>query len=350
MASFLSMTLSVIVPVYNVEDYLPKCLQSLDHQGLDAEGFEVILVNDGSTDGSLRICEDFAKTHKNVRLLNQSNQGVAAARNKGIDAANGEYVIFVDSDDFLADNGLKQIAEVISSHPEAELIRYYSSYSFHQKDGNAKEIDYQGKAEGLLKAGGYPAFVWTYAYKKSFLDKNSIRFQPLRFSEDGLFIATVYLHNPYVVSTKANIYRYVLRQDSAIGSRSKEKSRACAEDGITAYEKIREELAKSVFSNNVDVIRACTSSENFKKNACYSRLLGADYNRKDFSLLKQRIKKDEFYPIVPTSDSRKAKIMCDGVNFMFSCYPVYKLSSFLFIHIFTPYVLPRYRKKVWSKA
>lgn len=342
--------LSVIVPVYNVEDYLPKCLQSLDHQGLDAEDFEVILINDGSNDRSLRICEDFVKTHKNVRLLNHSNQGVAAARNKGIDAASGEYVIFVDSDDFLADNGLKQIAEVISLHPEAELIRYYSSYSFHQKDGNAKEIDYQGKAEGLLKAGGYPAFVWTYAYKKSFLDKNSIRFQPLRFSEDGLFIATVYLHNPYVVSTKANIYRYVLRQDSAIGSRSKEKSRACAEDGITAYEKIREELAKSVFSNNVDVIRACTSSENFKKNACYSRLLGADYNRKDFSLLKQRIKKDEFYPIVSNSGSRKAKIMCDGVNFMFSCYPFYKLSSFLFIHIFTPYVLPRYRKKVWSKA
>lgn len=342
--------LSVIVPVYNVEDYLPKCLQSLDHQGLDAEDFEVILINDGSNDRSLRICEDFVKTHKNVRLLNQNNQGVAVARNKGIDAARGGYILFLDSDDFLADNGLKQIEEVILQYPEAELIRYYSSYSFHQKDGNVKEIDYQGSAEGLLMSGGYPAFIWTYAYKKSFLDKNRIRFQRLRFSEDGLFIATVYLHNPYVVSTKANIYRYVLRQDSAIGSRSKEKSRACAEDGITAYEKIRKELAKSVFSNNVDVIRACTDSENFKKNACYSRILGADYNGKEFLRLKQRIKEDEFYPIVPTSDSKKAKIMCSVVNFIFSCYPIYKLSSFLFVNIFTPYILPRYRKKVWSKA
>lgn len=263
---------SIVIPVFNVEAFLPACLQSLDNQGLEENDFEVILVNDGSIDGSLSICEQYAIQHHNVHILSQENSGVSAARNKGLDVAKGKYVIFVDSDDFLAKNGLKQLSDVVQNHPEADLIRYYSSYSTHPKEGDYREIDYEGGAEELLKLGGYPAFIWTFAYRKTFLDKNHIRFKTLQFSEDGLFIATTYLHNPFIVSTRANIYRYVMRHDSAIGDRSREKSRKCAEDGITAYEMIQEEMKRSCFSANEAVKSACTNSENFKKNACYSRL------------------------------------------------------------------------------
>lgn len=159
--------ISIIVPVYNVEDYLPTCLDSLLRQGIEKEQYEVILVNDGSKDSSGTICKDYVAQHTNFFLLNQENLGVAAARNHGLDFAHGEYVVFVDSDDYLADDGLRRLVNVLESHQGIDLVRFYSSYNIHVFNGK-DEIDYEGKADKLLLSGGYPAFVWTFVYRKSF--------------------------------------------------------------------------------------------------------------------------------------------------------------------------------------
>lgn len=266
-------SISVIVPVYNVEAYLPMCLESLLRQNMDGVEYEVILINDGSTDNSRSICQKYVSKHSNFVLIDQANQGVGMARNCGLDYAKGEFVVFVDSDDYIADNGLRQIADVIGQNLETELVRFFSSYGDHVVDNSDSTIDYKGTAEYLLKSGGYPAFIWTFAYRKSFLDKYHIRFRKLRFSEDGLFIATVYLHNPKVVSTRANIYRYVLRQGSAVGNRDKVQSRACVSDGLTSYELINAEMRKSPFFRKQEVVTACEHSMNIKKNSLYSRIL-----------------------------------------------------------------------------
>ena len=98
------MKLSIIVPVYNVADYLPKCLDSLLVQDLSQNEYEIIVVNDGSTDNSGKIAEEYSKTYSNIILINQENQGLSGARNTGIQNAKGEYVQFVDSDDYLEPN------------------------------------------------------------------------------------------------------------------------------------------------------------------------------------------------------------------------------------------------------
>ena len=90
---------SIIVPVYNTEPYLVRCLDSLLAQSCDL--YEIICIDDGSTDGSLKILQKYAAKHKNIRLITQSNSGVSSARNAGIEAAKGKYVMFVDSDDFV---------------------------------------------------------------------------------------------------------------------------------------------------------------------------------------------------------------------------------------------------------
>lgn len=95
------MKLSFIVPVYNVEDYLTDCLQSLYTQSLAESDFEVVIVNDGSLDSSSVIVEDFQKKHANIKYYTQTNQGLSAARNMGIEKAQGEYILCIDSDDFL---------------------------------------------------------------------------------------------------------------------------------------------------------------------------------------------------------------------------------------------------------
>ena len=339
--------ISIIVPVYNVEDYLPTCLDSLLRQGIEKEQYEVILVNDGSTDDSESICKGQVARHANFFLLNQENQGVAAARNHGLDAAHGEYVAFVDSDDFLADNGLKRLVDVLKSHPGVDLVRFYSSYSDHIFEGE-DIIDYEGRADKLLASGGYPAFVWTYIYRKEFLDEHHFRFAKLRFSEDSLFIAAVFLQNPSVCSTRANIYRYVLRGDSAVGKRGKAFSRLCAEDGISAYEQINQEMGKSVFACNNKVKKTCVASMNRKKIPIYSRLLGAAYSWRDFKNLKRWIIRNSFYPMKPWSEDNRTKIVCTVLNFIFSNYLTYKPVSWFFNQIFTPYILPAYRRMVWS--
>ena len=107
--------ISVIVPVYNVEEYLEECLESIRKQTY--QDIEVILVNDGSTDGSQAICEHFCQTDNRFRLINQKNQGLSAARNRGVKESLGEYIMFVDSDDIVKEN----IIEVLLSYMKADV-------------------------------------------------------------------------------------------------------------------------------------------------------------------------------------------------------------------------------------
>lgn len=99
--------ISVIVPVYNVEKYLPRCIDSILAQTFT--DFELILVDDGSPDNCGAICDEYAAKDKRVRVIHKSNGGVSSARNAGLDAASGEYVTFVDSDDYIAEDRLKQM-------------------------------------------------------------------------------------------------------------------------------------------------------------------------------------------------------------------------------------------------
>ena len=102
-----SIYVSIIIPIYNVASYIAKTLDSVLRQGLDVSEYEVIMINDGSKDSSADICREYCERFSNFKLINQENSGVSAARNKGIDAAQGEYIVFLDADDYLLDNGLQ---------------------------------------------------------------------------------------------------------------------------------------------------------------------------------------------------------------------------------------------------
>ena len=115
--------LTIIIPVYNVEAYLPQCLNSVLAQSLP--DIEIILVNDGSTDNSLAICLEYAKDNKNIIIINQANQGLSAARNAGLEAAHGDYIGFVDSDDFIDRHMFQNLYEsVISDGSDIGICAY----------------------------------------------------------------------------------------------------------------------------------------------------------------------------------------------------------------------------------
>ena len=111
----MAIKLSIIVPVYNVEEYIRPCVESIFKQGLDESTYEVILVNDGTKDNSFGVIEDIVNSHSNILIVEQKNQGLSAARNTGMTKASGDYILFLDSDDLLIENTLGKLTAALSS-------------------------------------------------------------------------------------------------------------------------------------------------------------------------------------------------------------------------------------------
>ena len=165
---------SIVVPVYNAEGYLHQCLDSLLRQGLD--NYEILLVNDGSTDSSLSICKEYANDNSNIKILNQSNQGVCSARNNGLEHVTGEWVILVDSDDYLLDNGLYTAFSAVEKQEDYDIIQYKSSYDFWPKRALTSDVTFKGEGLDLIRESGFVSFCWLCFYRRDFLNDNHIRF------------------------------------------------------------------------------------------------------------------------------------------------------------------------------
>ncbi|MEG1884437.1 MAG: glycosyltransferase family 2 protein, partial [Clostridia bacterium] len=132
--------LSIIIPVYNVQDYLPQCMESVLRQIGDDQ--EVVLVDDGSTDTCPQICDQYVAEHDCVRVVHQSNQGLSSARNMGMRHANGEYLLFLDSDDILLPEAIKRIEVALEQCVNADAIMF--SYAELDVDGKV------GPTKGLI--------------------------------------------------------------------------------------------------------------------------------------------------------------------------------------------------------
>ena len=142
--------ISIIVPVYNVETYLEECLDSIQNQSYT--DLEVILVNDGSTDDSQAICEHYCQTDKRFRLMNQTNQGLSAARNKGVEISTGEYIVFVDSDDVIKINYLEKLMQYMTEDVDiVECIFTVKKMEFLDENIETTTIIFEGDSNEAVK-------------------------------------------------------------------------------------------------------------------------------------------------------------------------------------------------------
>ena len=189
---------SVIVPIYNVKKYINRGIENLLAQTY--ENFEIILVDDGSTDGSLEICTEWASKDDRILTLHQKNQGSGSARNSGIEAARGKYIYFFDVDDEIDENLLSYNVEVIEQQKVDMIIFGYTNVeqkynsetvvSFPEIKINSND-DLKRVYVDLcvLKVNG---FAWNKFYRKSFLDNNNLRFENQRIQQDEVFNLKVY--------------------------------------------------------------------------------------------------------------------------------------------------------------
>lgn len=208
------MFLSFIVPVYNVEKYLGECLDSLLQQDIPREDYEILCVDDGSTDGSPGILREYGKKHANIRVITQKNSGVATARNTGLDAARGEYIWFVDSDDVILPDVLGQL-KTITEQTGCDRLSV-GTYVF----GETMEAKIMAQAkEGMLKVNAhfYDSCVLSSLLKREFLLTHHCRFRypELTHGEDSIFMFETVAQNPRQETLDIPVYFYRTRPGSA---------------------------------------------------------------------------------------------------------------------------------------
>ena len=180
-------TLSVIIPVYRSAATLERCLDSVLAQNVP--GMEVILVDDGSTDGSSQLCDGFAAGNPAIRVIHRENGGLSAARNSGIEIASGQWITFVDSDDELAPDAYSGNLQWLEREPDADMLEF--PVSVHHRSSDECRLDFQArtvKGDGIfadwLSGGGYNhCYAWNKIYRRSLFD--SVRFPEGETFEDA---------------------------------------------------------------------------------------------------------------------------------------------------------------------
>lgn len=226
--------LSICIPVYNVENYIRPCMESIFHQGLDDDYFEVILINDGTKDNSIGVIQDIVSQHHNIVIVNQENQGLSVVRNKGIDLAKGEYILMPDSDDLLINNSLPPLLqEAVSTKADLVVADFLkmNDEELLKTDVNSlqqEEFTYQvktGEQLFLEDLDPHCCYVWRTLYRREFLIENNLRFVPGIYIQDMPFTHECYLKAKKCIRTNwlLNIYR--LGHDSATSNFNTKKEK-----------------------------------------------------------------------------------------------------------------------------
>ena len=245
--------ISVIVPVYNTEKYIEKCLNSILKQ--KNVSYEIIVVNDGSTDDSEQIIKRFEETNPDIiKYYKKTNGGLSDARNYGIDKANGEYLCFVDSDDYIAEELFESLEKYINK--DIELIKFKTI----KVDENYKEVD---KIVGPVfgKLSGEQGFdklfandiliepAWLYLYKKDLFVRNNIRFPVNKYHEDWAIVPYLIISAKTCASVDVYGYYYVQSSNSITRNNTDEKIRKRAYDLLEHYDNLIIKLSEGKFED-----------------------------------------------------------------------------------------------------
>ncbi|MGN0251604.1 MAG: glycosyltransferase family 2 protein [Oliverpabstia sp.] len=244
---------SVIIPVYNVENNIKRCIESVLRQSF--KNFELILVDDGSSDASGVICDTYAQDDERIVVVHQKNQGVSAARNTGVSMAAGEYIVFIDSDDFVEQDLLRYLhqsdADLVivgfSDYLDNKVIKILVDENEEWKITSAKGIEKFIKNQSSV-------FVWGKRYKKSVIDKYNIKFRyDMTFNEDIIFNNDYILKTESVVNIKWAGYYHCQYMNMTLSSTAMQKSfiertkwREIAYNQFKEYPSIREIYASQM--------------------------------------------------------------------------------------------------------
>ncbi len=263
------MKLSIIIPVYNVEKYVEKCLLSCINQDIPSSDYEIIVINDGTKDNSLAIVNRVAVRYDNIIVVSQENQGLSAARNKGLSLAKGEYIWFVDSDDWIAENCLSEIVSILDNNKlEALLIS-----SANATENNVTRYAFRAELEGKIFFGKELLTInqWEHGaqftiYKKEFLLKNNLLFTEGILHEDTEFTPRAYYFLNRISILDSIIYYHLYNPASITKTINPKRAfdlitiadslyHFCMKTVTDEYKKVFYSLISLVINNALSIVR-----------------------------------------------------------------------------------------------
>ncbi|MFK8268200.1 glycosyltransferase family 2 protein [Capnocytophaga cynodegmi] len=266
------MQLSIVIPVYNTENFLKECIQSLLDQNISQEDFEIILINDGSTDNSLALCYELSRDHSNIKIITQENRGQSIARNVGLREAEGTYILFVDSDDYLKSGYLSDFLKIIKKNDLDFLgFRTYNTSKRYTNNTQKENLILETQGTGLQiidEHSYYNGSCW-FIFKKDIAE--NLYFEEGRLCEDVVFTTQLLLRVKKGEVYKNEIYGYRFNSDSTLRTKD-----------LIRLHKINDDMFYTVtkFSDIIDSI-------NFKKG-----------HEKGFKRLKARQESYTYFAII----------------------------------------------------
>lgn len=216
--------ISIIIPVYNVEEYLEECIKSIIKQTYT--NLEIILIDDGSTDESGKICDEYKKKDNRITVIHQQNQGISVARNVGIELSKGEYIQFVDSDDFIKTNMVEDLYNIIKKE-DVDLV---SCSHYIYTNGNVQEKEYSEKIEVYTQSEAIKSLILDKSIRFFAVDKlykkelwQNVRFPIGRRFEDIATTPKIFKKVQKIAFYDKPLYYYRQREGSIMSKRSKEQ-------------------------------------------------------------------------------------------------------------------------------
>lgn len=234
------MKLSVVIPLYNNVQYLQKCVDSLSLQQIEKSDFEIIIIDDGSTDGSAELADRIACSCENMRVIHQDNSGSGVARNVGLDAARGEYIHFLDADDqvmpgaykFLFDNALAVAPDIV----------YFSSgvNCYSENYICRGSIIYSGSTRNYTKTNHIRPQVWLKLFRVKYLQTHHLRLPDIHTRQDVVFTWDMMRYEGKIIVTDAKLYSYSINNNGATYSRNTNHVKMTVYDLITVNFRLKE--------------------------------------------------------------------------------------------------------------
>ena len=273
---------SIIIPVYNVEDYIKECLDSILNQTY--KDYEVIVVNDGTKDKSMDIVKKY-----DVKVINQENQGLSAARNNGAKKAKGEYLFFLDSDDTIEDTLLEELAKNVTKY-KPDVLRFQIQEMY--EDGSKKEFPEAGfepvKGSTAFERIAKYHFVenaWSYCIKRSYWEKENYQFAKGMIHEDFGLMPLVIMKAKRVMSLETIGYNYRQRKNSIMSTVNYEKTKKKVEDFLKHYVFLTNEINKTNLDSKV--------FKSFISNSLILKI--TELNGKDYKEYKKMLKEEKVF-------------------------------------------------------
>lgn len=293
---------SIIIPVYNVEKYIDGCLKSVMNQSY--KDYEVIVVNDGTKDNSMDIVKNY-----DVKVIEQKNQGLSAARNTGVKHAKGDYLIFLDSDDSWNENLLEEISKSLKNNPDVVRFQIQETYEDKDEVKPFNEQAFKGKngveAFETISKFHFIENAWCYAIRREYYKKNKFSFKVGTIHEDYGLTPLIIIKANKVNCIEYIGYNYLQRQGSIMSSTAYEKIQKRVGDMYEHYLYLIKEINKTKLDSKV-----------FKSYAANSVLLKLfELNKEDYKVYMKRVKEDKVIDnLLSDTFARKIKKLIVKIN------------------------------------